>query len=81
MTVTVKFFAFLEEKLGFDKDTVEVSPRETIQQIKEGLAQRYPVIAHDLPNCMIAVDMEFKADEDYFDTGKEIAVIPPVSGG
>ncbi|KAB7707566.1 molybdopterin converting factor subunit 1 [Bacillus aerolatus] len=81
MTVTVKFFAFLEEKLGFDSDTLDISHVKTVKQLKEEIQQRYPAVSNDIPYCMIAVDMEFKSDEEQLAAEKEIAVIPPVSGG
>ncbi|WP_240374098.1 molybdopterin converting factor subunit 1 [Bacillus piscicola] len=81
MTVTIKFFAYLEEKLGFDQDTMKLTGVETIRELKEEITRKYPAVAADVPQCQIAVDMTFKQDADPLHAEREIAVIPPVSGG
>ncbi|WP_163652457.1 molybdopterin converting factor subunit 1 [Listeria sp. PSOL-1] len=78
---TIKFFAFLPEKIGKQEVNLNLAGCNTVGEVRDLISREFPEIAIDLAKCMIAVDMEFKQDSDVLDHPSEIAVIPPVSGG
>lgn len=77
----IKFFAHLALKVGEESQINPVGCK-VVGDLRDLISSEFPEIALDLPNCMLAVNMEFKQDEDHLpETIEEIAVIPPVSGG
>ncbi|WP_246215501.1 molybdopterin converting factor subunit 1 [Listeria valentina] len=77
----IKFFAHLALKTGEERE-ISLASCTYVGELRDLISSEFPEIALDLPNCMLAVNMEFKQDEDRLpETIEEIAVIPPVSGG
>ena len=76
MQVTVLAFAQACELLGFRERVVECSasdtPREVILRLAPGAA---------LENVRVAVDQEYASWDAPISEAREIALIPPVSGG
>ena len=78
MTVRLRFFAMLRERLGAGLDR-EVRPGTTVGAVWRGVVREHPDVA--------TVGVRFAVDEAYVEAshrledGDEIAVFPPVSGG
>lgn len=80
----VKLFAYLQEMA--DTETVNLNfdqQNTTPAEIKAKVAAAFPVIADYLTPVRVAVDQVFTADNEKINLGdvREIALIPPVSGG
>jgi molybdopterin synthase catalytic subunit len=84
-TATVLYFAHLRERLGRDRDTIEVPARADAAglsaAIAAAIAQHHPAETAALARCRLAVDHAFVQGPVDIRAGAEIAVIPPVSGG
>ncbi|EUJ33056.1 molybdopterin converting factor subunit 1 [Listeria floridensis FSL S10-1187] len=81
MVTKIKFFAFLAEKTG-SESRINIAGANSVGELRDLISSEFPEIALDLSKCMIAINMEFKQDEDLLpEEIEEIAVIPPVSGG
>lgn len=77
MTINVKYFASLRERLGRGEDCVDASAVCTVAELWARLNS-----GQALPdNVLIAVNREYaKADQRVKD-GDEVAFFPPVTGG
>lgn len=77
MTITVKFFASLREKL--DRDSVTLNAGEAATAAD---AWRIATDDHDFPpNTLIAINMEYASADQAIRDGDEVAFFPPVTGG
>jgi molybdopterin synthase sulfur carrier subunit len=77
-TMRIKLLAFAQarDQLGFDEREIECAatdtPREIIQRISGDAS---------LAMMRVAVDQEYRRWDEPIGAAKEVAVIPPVSGG
>ncbi len=79
-TVTVRLFATLKDLAGQDRLTLD-SDSETIDDLRQALAVRFPALAPALPTAIAAVNHEYVFAGHPIQTGDEVAFFPPVSGG
>ena len=77
MTITVKFFASLRERLGRDGDSVDAGAASTAGEVWNLATAGQPLPA----NTLIAVNMEYSGAEQPVRDGDEVAFFPPVTGG
>lgn len=79
--VPIKCFAYLAESLG---PVIEVELPETVTKevILTTVANAFPLYKDDILSCSVAVNQQFINGETLpLAEAKEIALIPPVSGG
>lgn len=78
MTIHVKYFASLRERMGRGEDTLTPDPAlRTVADVWQRVAQ-----GADLPaNTLVAVNKEYATLADEVRAGDEIAFFPPVTGG
>jgi len=79
--VCVQLFAAAREIAGADSLAVELPPHVTVAHLRRELAQRVPALAGLLAKSALAVNHDFAEDDDRIQSGDEVAMIPPVSGG
>lgn len=79
MTVTVKYFASLRERLGRSEDNLEIENGNiTVSELWETLAGNHK----NLPdNILTAINMEYVKPDAKVKDGDEVAFFPPVTGG
>ena len=76
MTIQIKFFASLREKLGMGASQIEAREGMTIRQIWDQVtSEDYPV------NTLCAINMDYAKPDDVVKDGDEVAFFPPVTGG
>ena len=75
----VKLIAWAQAKkdVGFESIEAEFQPGET----PEELFNRLGIPTRVMDYCKVAIDMEFSDWNTPLNNTKEIAIIPPVSGG
>jgi MoaE-MoaD fusion protein len=76
MEVTVRLFAMLRERAGAREVTLELPDGARVSDALAELGS----IAEGLPLVM-AVNREYADEDQLLDSGDELALIPPVSGG
>ena len=76
MDITLLAFAQAKDDFGFSSRTVSCSPDDTPRMLVSRIAP-----AADLAHLRVAVDCEFADWDAPIGNAREIALIPPVSGG
>ena len=74
--MTVRLFAVLRERAGSPELTLELPEGARVRDALDSLS----ALAGDVPLVM-AVNREYASEEQVLDSGDELALIPPVSGG
>ena len=83
MTVTVRYFAWLRERVGAPSETVETGAAtvgELVEELK-GREERYALAFADMRAVRVAVDQELADLAAPLAGVGEIAFFPPMTGG
>ncbi len=77
MSIQVKFFASLREKLGTETASVSERPGLTVREVWQSATghAEYPT------NTLCAINMEYSRLTAEVKNGDEVAFFPPVTGG
>jgi molybdopterin synthase sulfur carrier subunit len=76
MSVNVKFFASLRERMGVAERLVDVSADATVQDVWAAVSDG-PIEAR----VLVAVNRDYASPETRVRDGDEVAFFPPVTGG
>ena len=79
--ISLLFFANLREIVGIKKITLEIPSSSTVADLKENVAELYPLLAPHLETILVSVNKEYEFDEEIIPEGAEVALFPPVRGG
>lgn len=77
MTITVKFFASLREKIGKSEIQIHISTPTTIDSVWQHACQNIPFSN----NVLTAINLEYVTLDAQVQDGDEVAFFPPVTGG
>lgn len=80
-TVHVLLFAGLREIARAESVAVQIADSATAGDLLAALADQHPDLASRLPPCRVAMDQTFVGASHPLAGARELAVIPPVSGG
>jgi molybdopterin synthase catalytic subunit len=81
MRISVLYFAVFRERLGRDREELELPDGATVADAVGTLAQTHAAIAQLRGKFRCAVNEDFTDDAHVLHTGDELALIPPVAGG
>jgi len=81
MTIEVRLFASLADAVGQRSLAVEMSADSNVEQLWVELGKLYPALAKSKLRPLVACDMEYADWSDSLQGVKEVAFLPPVSGG
>jgi molybdopterin synthase sulfur carrier subunit len=77
MSIQVKFFASLRERLGTDNIEIAAAEATNIRQ-----CWQVATASAELPaNTLCAINMNYARLDDAVNDGDEVAFFPPVTGG
>jgi molybdopterin synthase sulfur carrier subunit len=76
MSITVRFFASIRERLGKGVDNIDIEGIATVADVWNKCA-KIPLP----PNVLAAVNMEYVRTDQPVRDGDEVAFFPPVTGG
>ena len=80
MKVEILYFSQIKDKVGKSSEVLEFTGN-TVSDLVEFLAQKYPNAKDVLEKSMFAVNEEYVDKQKILKEGDKIAIIPPVSGG
>lgn len=81
MKVDVRFFASLVELTGRSSESVEVGTGADVSAVWSALVQRHPGLSALSYRPLVACDMSYADWDTPVDGIREVAFLPPVSGG
>lgn len=81
MTVHLRFFASLRERLRCSELDWDLPDGATVDDLWGALCARYPQLAALRSSMTFAVNREYVRADHTLSSDDEVALIPPVSGG
>ncbi len=78
--ITVKYFAYLRERVGRGEDAVAAEGIATVGELRRLLAGGGGA-AEEIGGALCAVNYEYADDDAPVADGDEVAFFPPVTGG
>jgi molybdopterin synthase sulfur carrier subunit len=81
MTVEVRFFASLAERAGCATESVELSDTADVAELWRLLVMRHPGLEQAGYRPLVACDMVYAGWDTSLKGVREVAFLPPVSGG
>ena len=82
LTIKVRFFAAAREHTGVSTIDIPVKRSTCLGQLRTIISNQYPEIKPLLPYLRWAVNTHFSTDDELvLNSGDEVALIPPISGG
>jgi molybdopterin converting factor subunit 1 len=79
--VDVRYFASLRDRAGVASETVEVADGADVAALWEMLTVRHPALGVPGYRPMVACDLEYASWDRELSGVREVAFLPPVSGG
>jgi len=77
MSITVKFFASLRERVGKSEAELDAAPDLTTLKVWQATTGKDTLDS----NILIAINMEYVGSQHAVVDGDEVAFFPPVTGG
>ena len=77
MTINVKYFASLREKIGRSSDSLPIAESITVEDVWNQATSNMP----RPENLLVAVNQEYASFSKPVADGDEVAFFPPVTGG
>ena len=81
MRVEVLYFAILRERVGRERESLELPGGADVRAARAAIAARHPGIESLLPRVQTAVNRVMAKDDTALADGDEVALLPPVAGG
>jgi len=83
MTLDILYFAWVRERIGLPKETVETQASTIAELITELSTKeaRYAVAFADMAAIRVAVDQELAPLDTPLAGAREVAFFPPMTGG
>jgi molybdopterin converting factor small subunit len=79
--LTVRYFASLADRAGVKTEIVDVEPGTDVAALWSRLARTRAPLAVVDPRPLAACDLEYADGSRLLDGVREVAFLPPVSGG
>ena len=81
ISITVKLFAAYQEAYGQPELTLELPPTATAAAVRDRLIAEHPELAPWRDLTRFGVNLQFVEPDTPLQSGDEVVLIPPVSGG
>lgn len=82
MEITVRYFAAIRERLGFEEETIELEGRAPVlEDLWDELVSRHDELEGLRDGIRLARNREFSDPDTSLEEGDVVALIPPVAGG
>ncbi|MEM6445866.1 MAG: molybdopterin converting factor subunit 1 [Cyanobacteria bacterium P01_D01_bin.123] len=80
-SVVIKLFAAYQDIIGTSEQTLEIEPGTTVAQVRDRLIAEHPELEEWRSQTRFGVNLEFVEADTVLQSGDELVLIPPVSGG
>ena len=80
-TLTVRYFASLVDKTGCSAEQVEVDDTLDVETLWLELSRRHPALGSLAFRPLVACDLQYAGWDHPLEGVREVAFLPPVSGG
>ena len=81
VTVTVKLFAAYQEAFGVPELTLELPAGATVETVRDRLISERPELVKWRELTRFGINFQFAEPNTPLNSGDEVVLIPPVSGG
>lgn len=83
MTLELRYFAWVRERIGLGAETIETDAQTVTDLVAELRARedRYALAFSDLSALRVALDQELTDFDAPLDDVREVAFFPPMTGG
>jgi len=83
VTLEVRYFAWLRERIGLPSETIETRAATVAELVDELRARedRYALAFSDMASVRVAVDQELTGLDASLAAAREVAFFPPMTGG
>jgi len=81
VNVEILYFAILRERVGRERETLDLPAGADVGAARRAVAERHPGIERLLPQVQTAVNRVRATDATPLADGDEVALLPPVAGG
>ncbi|WP_339693765.1 molybdopterin converting factor subunit 1 [Celeribacter baekdonensis] len=83
MTLNLLYFAWVRERIGEPRETVETTAETVMDLVRElkARAPRYELAFSDLASLRVALDQELAEFDAPLAGVREVAFFPPMTGG
>lgn len=81
ITITIKLFAAYQEAYGISELNWELPPNTSVSQVLEKLIGEHPELEPWKGLTRFGVNYQFVEPNTILNSGDEVVLIPPVSGG
>lgn len=81
MLVEVRYFASLTDKTRLTRESIEIDPSIDVHELWRRLTERHPELATISYRPLVACDREYADWKRSLAGVREVAFLPPVSGG
>lgn len=81
LAITVKLFAAYQEAYGVPELTLQLPEGATVAVVRDRLLAEHPELERWRDVTRFGVNLQFVAADTPLQSGDEVVLIPPVSGG
>lgn len=83
MTLEILYFAWVRERIGVPRETVETEAATVAELLKDLSARddRYALTFSDLSALRVAIDQDLADFDSPLAGAREVALFPPMTGG
>lgn len=81
MKLTVRFFATLKDRVGTSTVPIHVPASASVETLLSTLGKQYPALETSLNTAIVAINQKYTDPDQILNSGDEIVLFPPVSGG
>ena len=81
MIITLTFFGQLRELVGCDEIDLELKQEIRLQELKQIVSERFPVLQTQMSVVSFAIDNEYMPADTLIQDSSRVALLPPICGG
>jgi molybdopterin converting factor small subunit len=81
MKIKVRFFSYFKDLAGADETVVTLATGATIAELTKKVHAKFPKLAGTARSTLVAVGVEYAAQNQVLNPEDEVSFFPPVQGG